>query len=48
LSNVAYKLDIPAFIKLGIDARPLYAASFSVFYVFMIIAEIAVFFSINI
>ncbi len=48
LSNIAYKLEIPSFIKLGIDARPLFAASFNITYIILIIAEIAVFFSKNI
>ena len=48
LSNIAYKLKIPSFVALGIAARPLFAASFSIFYFFLIITEIAVFFSINI
>ncbi len=48
LSNIAYKLKIPSFVELGIAARPLFAVSFEIIYVFLIIAEIAVFFSINI
>ena len=48
LSNIAYKLKIPSFVALGIAARPLFAASFSIFYFLLIITEIAVFFSINI
>ena len=48
LSNAAYKLKIPSFVELGIAARPLFSISFTIFYAFLIIAEIAVLFSINI
>lgn len=48
LSNIAYKLDIPAFVKLGIAARPLFAVSYKVVYLLLILLEIAVLFSINI
>ena len=48
LSNIACKLTIPSFIELNIAANPLFAASFSIFYILLVIAEIAVFFSINI
>ena len=48
LSNIAYKLEIPSFVQLGIAARPLFAVSFNIFYIVLILAEIAVFFSINI
>ena len=48
LSNIAYKLQIPSFVKLGIAARPLFSVSFNIVYALLIIAEIAVFFSINI
>ena len=48
LSNVAYKMEIPSFVELGIAARPLFAVSFNIAYIILILAEIAVFFSINI
>ncbi|MDO5138972.1 MAG: glycerophosphodiester phosphodiesterase family protein, partial [Oscillospiraceae bacterium] len=48
LSNAAFKVKIPLFIELGIEARPLFAVLFQVFYIFLILAEIGVFFSINI
>ena len=48
LSNIAYKVKIPSFVTLGIEARPLFAVSFRIFYLILVIAEIAVFFSINI
>ncbi len=48
LSNIAYKLKIPSFVQLGIAARPLFAVSFNIFYIVLVIAEVAVFFSINI
>ena len=47
LSNIAYKVDIPAFVRLGIAARPLFAVSFNVVYFLLILVEIVVFFSIN-
>ena len=48
LSNIAYKLEIPAFVRLGIAARPLFAIAFSIVYFCLILVEITVFFSINI
>jgi len=48
LSNAAYKVKIPLFVELGIEARPLFATSFKVFYLVMILVEIVVLFSINI
>ncbi len=48
LSNTAYKVRIPSFVQLGIAARPLFAVSFNFAYIILILAEIAVFFSINI
>lgn len=47
-SNAAYKVRIPLFIELGIEARPLFAASFKAAYLIMILVEIGVLFSINI
>lgn len=48
LSNAAYKAEIPIFIELGIQARPLFAGVFNVLYLIMILGEIGVLFSINI
>ena len=48
LSNAAYKVKIPLFVELGIDARPLFAVAFNILYLIMILAEIGVLFSINI
>lgn len=48
LSNTAYKVKIPSFIEIGIEARPLFRTLFTIAYVFMIIVEIGIFFSINI
>lgn len=48
LSNIAYKLEIPSFIVLGIAAKPLFSVSFIITYCFLVVIEIAVFFSINI
>ncbi len=48
LSNAAYKVKIPLFVELGIEARPLFATVFTILYLFMILAEIGVLFSINI
>lgn len=48
LSNAAYKVKIPLFIGLAIEDTPLTATAFKTFYVIMILAEIAVLFSINI
>ena len=48
LSNAAYKVKIPLFVELGIEARPLFAAAFKVFYLIFILLEIGVLFSINI
>ncbi len=48
LSNIAYKMKIPSFVALGIAARPLFAVLFNIFYLVLVIIEIAVFFSINI
>ncbi len=47
-SNAAYKVRIPLFIELGIEARPLFAASFKAAYLIMVLMEIGVLFSINI
>ena len=48
LSNAAYKVKIPLFVELGIEARPLFAIAFKVLYLVMILVEIGVLFSINI
>ena len=48
LSNAAYKVKIPLFVELGIEARPLFAISFKIAYLIMILVEIGVLFSINI
>lgn len=48
LSNIAYKLKIPAFVELGIAANPLFSVSFNIVYILLVITEIAVFFSINV
>lgn len=48
LSNAAYKVKIPLFVELGIEARPLFATAFTILYVIMILVEIGVLFSINI
>ena len=48
LSNAAYKVKIPLFIEIAIEDTPLTATAFRIFYVIMILAEIAVLFSINI
>ena len=48
LSNAAYKVKIPLFAELGIEARPLFANSFKIAYLIMILVEIGVLFSINI
>ena len=48
LSNAAYKVRIPLFVELGIEARPLFARAFSITYLIMILVEIGVLFSINI
>ena len=48
LSNAAYKVEIPLFVELGIEARPLFANAFKVAYLVMILVEIGVLFSINI
>ena len=48
LSNAAYKVKIPLFVELGIEARPLFAAAFQILYLIMILVEIGVLFSINI
>ena len=48
LSNAAYKVKIPLFVELGIEARPLFATTFKIAYLIMILAEIGVLFSINI
>ena len=48
LSNAAYKVNIPLFVILGIEARPLFAAAFRVLYLILILIEIGVLFSINI
>jgi glycerophosphoryl diester phosphodiesterase len=48
LSNAAYKVRIPLFVELGIEARPLFARTFSIMYLIMILVEIGVLFSINI
>ena len=48
LSNAAYKVKIPLFVELWIEERPLFAASFKIVYLIMILAEIGVLFSINI
>ena len=48
LSNAAYKVKIPLFVILGIEARPLFAAAFRILYLILILVEIGVLFSINI
>ena len=48
LSNAAYKVKIPLFVILGIEARPLFAAAFRIVYLILILVEIGVLFSINI
>ena len=48
LSNAAYKVKIPLFVELGIEARPLFNTAFTIAYVIMILVEIGVLFSINI
>ena len=48
LSNAAYKVKIPLFVELGIEARQLFAVSFIIVYLIMVLVEIAVLFSINI
>ena len=48
LSNAAYKVKIPLFVELGIEARPLFANAFKIAYLVMILVEIGVLFSINI
>ena len=48
LSNAAYKVNIPLFVILGIEARPLFAAAFRIVYLILILVEIGVLFSINI
>ena len=48
LSNAAYKVKIPLFVELGIEARPLFESAFKILYVIMILVEIGVLFSINI
>ena len=48
LSNAAYKVKIPRFVQLGIEARHLFSTSFKIAYLIMILVEIGVLFSINI
>lgn len=48
LSNAAYKVKLPLFVILGIEARPLFATAFRILYLILILVEIGVLFSINI
>ena len=48
LSNIAYKVKIPSFIEIGIAAKPSFSISFNIVYSLLVIAEIAMFLSINI
>ncbi len=48
LSNIAYKVKIPSFVQLGIEAKQSFVVAFMIVYALFVIMEIALFFSINI
>ena len=48
VSNAAYKVKIPLFVELAIEARPLFSTGFKILYLIMILVEIGVLFSVNI